>query len=39
MPEKPFGSDFERIFQARRKEADEFFASRIPPGLSEEERR
>ena len=39
MPEKPFGSNFERIFQACRKEVDEFFASRIPAGLSEEERR
>jgi hypothetical protein len=37
--EHPFGDEFERTVRARRKEADDFFASRIPGGLSEEERR
>ncbi|HXG65033.1 MAG TPA: glucosidase, partial [Blastocatellia bacterium] len=30
----PFGGDFERIFQERRKEADEFYATIIPAELS-----
>lgn len=35
----PLGETFEKVFQARRKEADEFYASRIPGELPEEERR
>jgi Glycosyl hydrolase family 63 C-terminal domain len=35
----PFGPEFERIFSERRAEADAFYASRLPPGLSHEEDR
>ena len=30
---KPLGSDFDRVFKARRKEADKFYATVIPPTL------
>jgi hypothetical protein len=29
----PFGSHFDEVFQARKKEADEFYAAITPPGL------
>src|SRR5262249_23633882 len=29
----PFGSDFDRIMESRRQEADEFYASVMPPSL------
>jgi hypothetical protein len=32
----PFGEAFEEIFQQRRQEADEFYATVIPPSLSED---
>lgn len=35
----PFGSEFEAVFEARIREADEFFASIVPTTLVEEERR
>jgi hypothetical protein len=35
----PLGAGFERTFAERRREADEFYAARTPPGLSEEARR
>jgi hypothetical protein len=38
-PEVPFGAEFDRIFEQRQKEADQFFASRIPDCLDEDERR
>ena len=37
-PTEPLGSDFDLIFSNRLKEADEFYASRIPGGLDQEER-
>ena len=33
---KPFGTGFEKIFSARKEEADEFYASVIPDHLSED---
>ncbi|HWP57039.1 MAG TPA: hypothetical protein VNL14_04015 [Candidatus Acidoferrales bacterium] len=33
-----FGANFERIFAKRREEADEFYRTVIPPGLSEDAR-
>ena len=30
---KPLGADFDRVFNARRKEADQFYATVIPPTL------
>jgi hypothetical protein len=36
---RPFGAPFERTFQDRIREADEFYAERIPPTASEDERR
>jgi hypothetical protein len=30
---KPLGADFDRVFKARRKEADQFYATVIPPTL------
>jgi len=30
---KPLGADFDRVFKARRKEADKFYATVIPPTL------
>ena len=38
-PREPFGPGFDRAFAARQAEADAFYASRIPQGLTEEERR
>ncbi len=34
----PFGKDFEQIFSARRREADEFYATVTPEGLSSDAR-
>ena len=33
----PFGSHFDEVLQARRKEADEFYATVIPPSLDADE--
>ncbi|HKB17138.1 MAG TPA: glucosidase, partial [Planctomycetota bacterium] len=38
-PARPFGRDFERLFEERQEEADEFFDSVLPKGETEEERR
>ncbi|HVP09895.1 MAG TPA: glucosidase [Phycisphaerae bacterium] len=38
-PEKSFGASFDQIFAQRIREADDFYAARIPPELSAEERR
>ena len=38
-PQHPISPDFDQIFKERMHEADEFYAARIPAGLSEEERR
>jgi len=35
----PLGSDYEKIFADRRREADEFYTTVIPPSLSEDARR
>jgi len=35
----PFGSEFDRVFDRRRREADAFHASKLPKGLTEEEGR
>jgi hypothetical protein len=35
----PFGAGFDEVVAQRRAEADEFYASVIPPGVSEDERR
>jgi hypothetical protein len=35
---QPFGASFEQVFADRRRDADEFYAARIPPGLRDEER-
>ena len=37
-PKDPLGDAFDKVFQSRRNEADDFFESRIPAQLSEEER-
>jgi hypothetical protein len=36
---EPLGDGFGKVFQARSREADEFFASRVPAGHTVEERR
>ena len=36
---KPFDESFERIFAERIREADEFYASRLPERLTPDERR
>ena len=36
---KAFGQGFERVFAARVAEADEFYAERVPPAATEDERR
>ncbi len=36
---EPLGREFESVFNDRLREADEFYASCIPPGASEDERR
>ena len=36
---KPLGAEFDRVFKARRKEADEFYATVIPPTLPTQTRR
>jgi len=36
---EPLGDEFEKVFQARSRVADDFFASRAPAGSSVEERR
>jgi hypothetical protein len=38
VPE-PFGAGFDSVFAERQAEADAFYAARLPPELSEEERR
>ncbi|HEY3173072.1 MAG TPA: glucosidase, partial [Thermoanaerobaculia bacterium] len=35
----PFGSEFDEVFDRRRREADAFYVSKLPKGLTEEERR
>jgi hypothetical protein len=35
----PLGREFQRVFEERIREADEFYAAHLPDGLSEEERR
>ncbi|MGH7947695.1 MAG: MGH1-like glycoside hydrolase domain-containing protein [Candidatus Binataceae bacterium] len=37
-PSRPFGAEFERVFAERIREADEFYASRIPAELTPDER-
>jgi hypothetical protein len=37
-PQEPFASDFERLLERRRQEADAFYAARQPAGASAEER-
>ena len=38
-PPEFFGKNFEEIFDDRKREADEFYAQRIPPGITEEAKR
>jgi hypothetical protein len=38
-PGAAFGAGFDRVFEARMREADEFYAERIPPAATEDERR
>ena len=38
IPDRGVGSDFDRVFQARMDEADEYFASIIPVALGDDER-
>ncbi len=38
VPDRGVGSDFDRVFQARMDEADEYFASIIPVALGDDER-
>ena len=38
VPDRGVGSDFDRVFQARMEEADEYFASIIPVALGDDER-
>jgi hypothetical protein len=38
-PPEPLGKDFDATIAQRLREADEFYATRIPPGLGDEERR
>jgi len=38
-PEKAFGREFEDVFKERQSEADAFYATKLPAGLSAEERR
>jgi hypothetical protein len=38
-PATPFGSEFEALFEHRRRESDEFYADRLPTHLEDEERR
>ncbi len=37
-PQKPIGRDFDQTFSERHREADEFYAARVPAGLGTEER-
>ena len=37
-PQNPLGKDFDQVFEQRQREADEFFAARLQPGLTAEER-
>ncbi|MFO0554252.1 MAG: glucosidase [Polyangiaceae bacterium] len=40
QPNTPlFGSEFDAVFELRRREADRFFGHRTPPGLNDAERR
>jgi len=36
-PKRPFGHEFHAVFESRLREADEFYASRMPSGLTTEE--
>jgi Mannosylglycerate hydrolase MGH1-like glycoside hydrolase domain len=38
-PDRPFGADFEGTFADRMREAEEFYAARLPSGFGEDERR
>jgi hypothetical protein len=38
-PDRPFGADFEETFADRMREAEEFYAAKLPPGFGEDERR
>ncbi len=38
LPADPFGAEFERVWEERRKEADEFYATLIPEPLTEDAR-
>ena len=38
-PAQPFGADFDQIFADRIREADAFYQSQMPPGLSEDDGR
>ena len=37
-PQSPFGAEFDKIFADRRREADEFYAARMPEHLTDDER-
>jgi len=37
-PDRPFGAAFDRLFEERIREADEFYAARIPESLGADER-
>ena len=37
-PEQPFGTMFDRVFEERIREADTFYAARIPENISKDER-
>ena len=39
MPKQPLAAEFDATLEARRREADQFYASRIPEGTTEDERR
>jgi hypothetical protein len=38
VPDRPLGDGFDAVFAARIREADEFYAGKIPPALDERER-
>jgi len=39
LPERRFGPEFDELFRTRAREADEFYAERVPAALGAEERR
>src|SRR5439155_1615011 len=39
VPKQPLAAEFDATLEARRREADQFYASRIPEGTTEDERR